>query len=116
MASGDSSRKKKKRGPPPDAAPCPSRFVPPPVIGKVLPWAPRAGYDHEMHEDSPLVKSVMNMYPEGEDKKSCGQFLPLMQAKSWTKGVPHRDCYSHVRPSDSIGKYYQKSGLQDTSK
>ncbi|KAJ8727857.1 hypothetical protein PYW08_016242 [Mythimna loreyi] len=93
MASGDSSRKKKKRLPPPDAKPCPSRFIPPPVVGKVLPEAPRAGYDHEMHDDS-------------EEKQRCGEFLPLMQAKSWTKGVPHRDSYCHVRPSDSIGNCY----------
>lgn len=65
MASGESSRKKKRREPQAEGKPCPSRFVPPDVGGRTLPWVPRAGYDHEVGEDSHLVKAVMNMYPEG---------------------------------------------------
>ncbi|KAF9412144.1 hypothetical protein HW555_009274, partial [Spodoptera exigua] len=105
MASGESSRKKKRREPPPGAKPCPSRFVPPDVGSQPLPWVPRAGYDHEMGQDSVHVKAVMNMYPEGEGDGNCSKFLPLMQNKSWTKGVPFRDSYMHARPSESIGSY-----------
>ncbi|XP_050560797.1 dynein axonemal heavy chain 3 isoform X1 [Spodoptera frugiperda] len=106
MASGESSRKKKRREPQPEGKPCPSRFVPPDVGGRTLPWVPRAGYDHEVGEDSHLVKAVMNMYPEGEGDARCSKFLPLMQTKSWTKGVPFRDSYIHARPSETIGNCY----------
>ncbi|CAH0719658.1 unnamed protein product, partial [Brenthis ino] len=95
--SGSSSRAK-----------CPSRFILPARKQPSLPWMPRAGYDHELGQDSQLLRAAKNYYPEGEGEGSCSEFPPLMQAKSWTRGVPYRDSVDHAKPVDSTGNCYTR--------
>ncbi|CAH2242148.1 jg1052 [Pararge aegeria aegeria] len=109
MASGD-----RKRPSPSSsnsrAAKCPSRFVTvPPRKQPSLPWLPRAGYDDELERDSTLLRAAKNYYPEGESEGACSEFPPLMQARSWTRGVPYRDSYNHAKPVDSTGNCYTRS-------
>ncbi|KAG6455707.1 hypothetical protein O3G_MSEX009350 [Manduca sexta] len=110
MASGDSRRSKRTSKPapkpPPGAAPCPSRFVTPARSQPGLPRMPRAGYDRELGRDSVLLRAANNYYPEGEGEGGCSEFPPLMQARSWTRGVPYRDSINHAKPTDSIGNCY----------
>ncbi|XP_075973125.1 dynein heavy chain 3, axonemal [Anticarsia gemmatalis] len=108
MASGDSKRKKvvKKRPLPSDTVLCPSRFIAPARKPKTLPWMPRAGYDEEVGRDSELLRAAKNFYPEGENDGGCSEFPPLMQGRSWTRGVPYRDSFEHTKPSNSIGNAY----------
>lgn len=42
----------------------------------------------------------------GDGENICTEFPPLMQAKSWTKGVPYRDSFEHNKPADTIGYYH----------
>ncbi|XP_063362018.1 dynein axonemal heavy chain 3 [Cydia amplana] len=67
---------------------------------------PRAGRHSELDKDSVLLSAAKNYYPEGESEGGCSEFPPLMQRKSWTRGVPYRDSYDHVKPVDSAGNCY----------
>ncbi|XP_047529766.1 dynein axonemal heavy chain 3 [Vanessa atalanta] len=89
---------------------CPSRFVPTPARKQPgLPWMPRAGYNQELGQDGQLLRAAKNYYPEGEGDGGCSEFPPLVQAKSWTRGVPYRDSFNHAKPVDSIGNCYTRS-------
>ncbi|GBP85180.1 Dynein heavy chain 3, axonemal [Eumeta japonica] len=70
------------------------------------PPAPARGRLPRVSEDSELLRAANDYYPEGCDPGGCGEFPPLVQAHSWTKGVPYRDSFHHVPPSDSIGNCY----------
>ncbi|XP_068632055.1 dynein axonemal heavy chain 3 [Battus philenor] len=85
------------------------RFIPPARCQPVPPKLARAGLPHELHQDSTLLRANLNYYPEGESSGGCSEFPPLMLRKSWTKGVPYRDGFDHVKPSDSIGNCYTSS-------
>ncbi|RVE49566.1 hypothetical protein evm_005794 [Chilo suppressalis] len=41
-----------------------------------------------------------------EGDGGCSEFPPLMQGKSWTRGVPYRDSFDHAKPADNIGNCY----------
>ncbi|CAH0578973.1 unnamed protein product [Chrysodeixis includens] len=102
---GDGARPKKRPAGPYDE-PCPSRFIKPARKPRLPPWLPRAGLDSELEQDSVLLRAANNFYPEGDGEGNCSQYPPLMQADSWTRGVPYRDSYDHTGPSDSIGNCY----------
>ncbi|XP_045448983.1 dynein axonemal heavy chain 3 [Melitaea cinxia] len=105
------SRDRKRPAPPSNKGQkCPSRFVTTPARKQPgLPWMPRAGYDHELDKDSQLLRAAKSFYPEGESEGGCSEFPPLVQAKSWTRGVPYRDSFNHAKPVDSIGNCYTRS-------
>ncbi|XP_049869343.1 dynein axonemal heavy chain 3 [Pectinophora gossypiella] len=117
MASGDknlpstSKREERKRlmADLAKAEKCPPRFVTPARKLPKLPWMPRAGYDDELDRDSKMLRAAQNYYPEGESDGKCSEFPPLLQAKSWTRGVPYRDSYDHAKPVDSTANCYTPS-------
>ncbi|XP_059059125.1 dynein axonemal heavy chain 3 [Achroia grisella] len=100
MASGDRKR------PAEHATRCPTRFTGAPRRQPALPSLARAGHDHELDRDSILLRASRSYYPEGEGEGGCSEFPPLMQRRSWTRGVPYRDGFNHAKPADSTGNCY----------